>query len=51
MPLLYFVFVNCFHTLWSVTVSAHILKIRSMKYCILLYVSMDGTIKVQTTNN
>jgi hypothetical protein len=41
MPLFDFVFVNNFHTLWPVTVSAHILKLRSMKYCILLYVSME----------
>jgi hypothetical protein len=41
MLLLDFVFVNYFHTQWPVTVSAYILKLRSMKYCILLYVSME----------
>jgi len=42
------VFFNYFHTLWRVIVSAHILKLRSMKYCILLYVSME--MKHQGTN-
>jgi len=47
--LLDFVFLTTyFHTLWPVTISAHILKLRSMKYCILLYVSME--VNPQGTN-